>query len=78
MVRANKCGEHTHTPLTADPAQEKDLLQSYQERVERLSQQDRVKNHKDVFLPAHSQKLYPLEKELGPILNHKIIRPSII
>ena len=35
-------------------------------------------NHKDVLLPAHSQELYPLEKELGPILNHKIIRPSII
>ena len=32
----------THTPLTDDPAQEKDLLQRYQERVERLSQQDRV------------------------------------
>ena len=35
-------------------------------------------NHKDVFLPAHPQKLYLLGKELGPILNHKIIRPSII
>ena len=32
---------HTHTPLTDDPAQE-DLLQRYQERVERLSQQNRV------------------------------------
>ena len=31
----------THTPLTDDPAQE-DLLQRYQERVERLSKQDRV------------------------------------
>ena len=31
----------TPTPLTDDPAQE-DLLQTYQERVERLSQQDRV------------------------------------
>ena len=35
-------------------------------------------NHKDVFLPAHPQKLYPFGKERGPILNHKIIRPSII
>ena len=32
----------THTPLTDDPAQKEDLLQRYQERVERLSQQDRV------------------------------------
>ena len=32
----------THTPLTDDPTQEEDLLQRYQERVERLSQQDRV------------------------------------
>ena len=32
----------THTPLTDDPAQEEDLLQKYQERVERLSQQNRV------------------------------------
>ena len=28
--------------MTDDPAQEEDLLQRYQERVERLSQQDRV------------------------------------
>ena len=33
---------HTHTPSTDDPAQEEDLLQRYQERVEKLSQQDRV------------------------------------
>ena len=33
---------HTHTPLTDDPSQEEDLLQRYQERVERLSQQNRV------------------------------------
>ena len=32
----------THIPLTDDPAQEEDLLQRYQEQVERLSQQDRV------------------------------------
>ena len=33
----------THTPLTDDPAQpEEDLLQRYQERIEKLSQQDRV------------------------------------
>ena len=31
----------TRTPSTVDPAQE-DLLQKYQERVERLSQQNRV------------------------------------
>ena len=31
----------THTPLTDDPAQE-DLLQKYQERMERPSQQNRV------------------------------------
>ena len=31
----------TPTPSTDDPAQE-DLLQKYQERVERLSQQNRV------------------------------------
>ena len=31
-----------HTPLTDDPAQEEDLLQRYQKRVERLSQQNRV------------------------------------
>ena len=31
----------THIPLTGDPAQE-DLLQRYQERIEKLSQQDRV------------------------------------
>ena len=29
-------------------------------------------------LPAHPLKLYLLEKEFGPILNHKIIRPPII
>ena len=33
----------TPTPSTDDPAQEEDLLQRYQERVERLSQQDRVR-----------------------------------
>ena len=33
----------THTPLTDDPAQpEEDLLQRYRERIEKLSQQDRV------------------------------------
>ena len=32
----------THAPLNDDPAQEEDLLQRYQERVEKLSQQDRV------------------------------------
>ena len=32
----------TYTPLTDDPAQQEDLLQRYQERVERISQQDRV------------------------------------
>ena len=32
----------THIPLTDDPTQEEDLLQRYQERIEKLSQQDRV------------------------------------
>ena len=32
----------THIPLTDDPAQGGDLLQRYQERNEKLSQQDRV------------------------------------
>ena len=33
----------THKPLTDDPAQpEEDLLQRYKERIENLSQQDRV------------------------------------
>ena len=32
----------TYTPLTDDPAQEEDLLQRHQERVDKLSQQDRV------------------------------------
>ena len=32
----------THIPLTDDPAQEEDLLQRYQERTEKLSQQNRV------------------------------------
>ena len=33
----------THIPLTDDPAQpEEDLLQRFQERIEKLSQQDRV------------------------------------
>ena len=31
-----------HIFLTDDPAHEEDLLQRYQERVEKLSQQDRV------------------------------------
>ena len=38
----SKCDEDTHTPLTDDPAQEEFLLQRDQERVERLSQRDRV------------------------------------
>ena len=33
----------THIPLTNDPEQqEEDLLQRYKERIEKLSQQDRV------------------------------------
>ena len=44
-----------------------------------LGADQRIKqNHKDVFLPAHPQKLYPSGKELGPILNQKIIRQSLI
>ena len=34
--------KNTYTPLTDDPAQEEDLLPRYQERIEKLSQQDRV------------------------------------
>ena len=45
----------THTPLTDDPSQEEDLLQRYQERVERLSQQDRViKICTDAGIPDNS------------------------
>ena len=33
---------------------------------------------KTYFCQLIHKKLYPLGKELGPILNHKIIRPSII
>ena len=40
IVCAHKCDENTHT--FDDPAHEEDLLQKYQERVERLSQQNRV------------------------------------
>ena len=32
----------THVPLTNDPAQEGNLLQKYQERIEKLSQQERL------------------------------------
>ena len=35
-------------------------------------------NHEDVNLPVLSQERNLLEKEIGPILNHKIIQPSII
>ena len=35
-------------------------------------------NQGDVFLPPYPQELYPLGKELGPILSQKIIRPSLI
>ena len=37
-----KCDEDTHTFEWYNPAQEEDLLQKYQERVERLSQQNPV------------------------------------
>ena len=37
----------------------------------------KAKNHKDVFLPAHPQKLYPSGKESGLMLNQKIIRQSL-
>ena len=36
------------------------------------------KTHKDELLSAHPQKLCLLGKELGPILNHKIIRSPTI
>ena len=38
----------------------------------------KAKPQRRFFLSAHPQKVYPLEKELGPIVNHKIIPPSII
>ena len=38
----------------------------------------KAKPHKDALLPAHPQKLFLLGKELAPILNHKIIRSTII
>ena len=46
----------THIPLTDDPAQpEEDLLQRYRERIEKLSQQDRVsKICADCRIPDHS------------------------
>ena len=63
----------TPAPSTDDPAQE-DLLQKYLllRADQRLKQ-----NHKDVLLPAHLQKQYPLEKESGLILSQKIIRQSL-
>ena len=42
----------THIPLTDDPAQEEDLLQRYQERIEKLSQQDR-EVARDMGSPRH-------------------------
>ena len=49
----------TPTPSTNDPAQE-DLLQKYQERVERLSQQNRV-----ITLPQSIYaELIPAKKKL--------------
>ena len=33
----------TNIPLIDDPAQEEDLLRRYRERIEKLSQQDRVR-----------------------------------
>ena len=38
----------------------------------------RLKQTQKTFLPAYLQKLFLLEKELGPRLNHKIIPPLII
>ena len=48
-------------------------------RVLAFAADQRLKqDHEDVLLPAHPQELYPSEKELGQILNHKIIRPFTI
>ena len=45
----------THIHLTDDPAQEEDLLQRYRERIEKLSQQDRVSKFcTDAGMPDHS------------------------
>ena len=44
----------------------------------RQADQRPKQNHKDAILPAHPQKLYRLGRENGPMLNHKIIRPSMI
>ena len=38
----------------------------------------RKQNHKDALLAADLRKLHPSEKESGPMLSQKIIRPSII
>ena len=54
--------------------QDPNQIHKHQERADQRLKQ----NHKDVLLPAHLQKPYPLGKESGLILSQKIIRPSIV
>ena len=55
----------THIPLTDDPPQEEYLLQRYQERIERLSQQDRlIKSRNDAgFLTTVEVGQYFMTKD---------------
>ena len=59
------CSCQTHIPLTDDPAQEEDLLQGYQERIEKLSQQDRVSTFctEAGFLTTVEVGQYPITKD---------------
>ncbi len=47
----------THIPLTDEPAQQEDILQRYQERVERLSQQDKPSKPNKLTKPNEPSKL---------------------
>ena len=42
----------------------------------RADQEGLKQNYKDVFLPAHPQKLLLLGKELGPMWSQELIRIS--
>ena len=75
----------THIPLTDDPAQEEDLLQRYQERILKLSQQDRVikilpcKNRETCFVPKSSLMKTPTPSTEDPAqedLLNKVPRTS--
>ena len=69
----------THIPLTNDPAQEEDPLQRYQERIEKLSQQDRViKFCIDAgFLTTVEVGQYFVTKTLKNFHNSQIQRPVV-